>query len=110
MNILYCGDEGIERGALVSILSLLMRGSKDNMYNIYIATIRYEGVLPFPEKSVKFLDGLVKQYNKKSFVKLIDATDVFVANLPKKNMGSYFTPCSMLRLYIDKIPELARRS
>ncbi|MBQ3433207.1 glycosyltransferase family 8 protein [Candidatus Saccharibacteria bacterium] len=107
MNILYCGDEGIERGALVSILSLLMRGSKDNIYNIYIATIRYEGVLPFPEKSVKFLDGLVKQYNKKSFVKLIDATDVFVANLPKKNMGSYFTPCSMLRLYIDKIPELA---
>ena len=29
-------------------------------------------------------------------------------NLPKKNMGSYFTPCSMLRLYIDKIPELCQ--
>ena len=108
MNILYCGDKGIERGALVSILSLLMRGSKNNIYNIYIATIRYEGVLPFPEKSVKFLDGLVKQYNKKSFVKLIDATEAFVSELPVKNMGSYFTPCSMLRLYIDKIPELAR--
>ena len=108
MNILYCGDKGIERGALVSILSLLMRGSKDNIYNIYIATIRYEGVVPFPDKSVEFLDGLVKQYNKKSFVKLIDATEAFVSELPVKNMGSYFTPCSMLRLYIDKIPELAR--
>ena len=108
MNILYCGDKGIERGALVSILSLLMRGSKDNIYNIYIATIRYEGVVPFPEKSVKFLDGLAKQYNKKSFVKLIDATEAFVSELPVKNMGSYFTPCSMLRLYIDKIPELAK--
>ncbi len=108
MNILYCGDKGIERGALVSILSLLMRGSKKNVYNIYIATIRYEGVVPFTESAAKFLDGLVKQYNEKSFVKLVDATEAFVANPPVKNMGSYFTPCSMLRLYIDKIPELAR--
>ena len=108
MNILYCGDAGISRGVLVSILSLLMRGSRENIYNIYIATISYDNVIQFETKTVKFLDGLVKQYNKKSFVKLIDATEVFVANLPKKNMGSYFTPCSMLRLYIDKIPELAK--
>ena len=108
MNILYCGDAGISRGVLVSVLSLLMRGSKENIYNIYIATISYDNVIQFETKTVKFLDGLVKQYNKKSFVKLIDATEVFVANLPKKNMGSYFTPCSMLRLYIDKIPELAK--
>ena len=108
MNILYCGDAGISRGVLVSILSLLMRGSRENIYNIYIATISYDNVIQFETKTVKFLDGLVKQYNKKSFVKLIDATEVFTANLPKKNMGSYFTPCSMLRLYIDKIPELAK--
>ena len=108
MNILYCGDKGIERGALVSILSLLMRGSKNNIYNLYIATIRYEGVVPFTESATKFLDDLVKKYNKKSFVKLIDATEAFTSHLPVKNMGSYFTPCSMLRLYIDKIPELSR--
>ena len=107
MNILYCGDEGIKRGVLVSILSLLFNGGK-HIYNIYIATIRYEGVKPFTEKSAKFLDSLVKKYNAKSFVKLIDATDVFVKNLPKKNMGSYFTPCSMLRLYADEIPELKK--
>ena len=108
MNILYCGDAGISRGVLVSILSLLMRGARENIYNIYIATISYDNVIQFETKTVKFLDGLVKQYNKKSFVELIDATEVFTANLPKKNMGSYFTPCSMLRLYIDKIPELAK--
>lgn len=107
MNILYCGDKGISRGVLVSILSFLMRTDKNNIYNIYILTIKYKGVTPFEEKTAKFLDGLVKQYNKKSFVKLIDATDVFVKNLPKKNMDSYFTPCSMLRLYIDKVPEIA---
>ena len=124
MNILYCGDAGISRGVLVSILSLLMNGRKkydedarrmiedrsasQPVYNIYIMTIRYEGVKPFRVETTEFLDSLVKKYNPRSFVKLIDATDVFVKNLPKKNMGSYFTPCSMLRLYADKVPELAK--
>ena len=106
MNILYCGDEGIKRGVLVSILSLLMRGRKGNIYNIYILTIHYDKVKPFTRRAAGFLDKLVKEYNEKSFVKLIDATEVFVENLPSKNMGSYFTPCSMLRLYADKVPEL----
>ena len=104
MNILYCGDEGIKRGVLVSILSLLKHNSAP--LEIFIATISYENVKPFTKKSTKFLDSLVKEKNPKSFVKLIDATEVFVKNLPKKNMGSYFTPCSMLRLYMDKMPEL----
>lgn len=106
MNILYCGDKGIARGVLVSILSLI----KNNFapLNIYIMTINYEDTVAFTEKSAKFLDKLVKDKNAKSFVKLIDATEVFVKNLPKKNMGSYFTPCSMLRLYADRVSELVK--
>ena len=106
MHILYCGDKGISDGVLISVLSLIK--NNDEALEIFILTIKYEGVVPFKEKTAKFLDGLVKEKNAKSFVKLIDATDVFVANLPKKNMGSYFTPCSMLRLYADKIPEIAK--
>ena len=105
MNILYCGDQGIKNGVLVSILSLIKHN--DQPLNIYIMTIDYETTKPFTEKSTKFLNSLVKEKNSKSFVKLLDATDVFVKNLPKKNMGSYFTPCSMLRLYADKVPALA---
>lgn len=106
MNILYCGDDGIKRGVLISILSILMRTSKTNVYNFYIATIKYQDVKPFKVEVAKRLDELVKKYNRKNSVQLIDATKVFVDNLPKKNMGSYFTPCSMLRLYADKMPEL----
>ncbi len=106
MNILYCGDEGIKNGALVSILSLIKNNTEP--LNIFILTINYEDTVAFTEKSAKFLDKLVKEKNKESFVKLIDATEVFVKNLPKKNMSSYFTPCSMLRLYIDKVPEIAK--
>lgn len=121
MNILYCGDAGIARGVLVSILSLVRNGRKrfdgKNMrvanipeptFHIYIMTIEYEDVKPFPKKTAEFLDALVKKTNPKSFVKLIDATEIFVRNLPKKNMGTYFTPCAMLRLYMDKVPELTR--
>ena len=124
MNILYCGDVGISRGVLVSILSLIRNGRKkydaktkqmildetlsEPAYHIYIMTIRYEGVEPFTKKTADFLDKLVKKTNPKSFVKLIDATEAFKENLPKKNMKSYFTPCSMLRLYLDKVPEIAK--
>lgn len=106
MNILYCGDKGIARGVLVSILSLIKHNSQP--LNIYILTINYEETVAFTQKAADFLNKLVKDKNSKSFVKLIDVTDVFVKNLPKKNMGSYFTPCSMLRLYIDKVPEIAK--
>ena len=106
VNILYCGDKGIARGVLVSILSLVKNNSEP-LY-IYIMTINYEDTVAFTKKSAKFLDKLVKEKNAKSFVKLIDATEVFVKNLPSKNMGSYFTPCSMLRLYADRVPELAK--
>ena len=105
VNIMYCGDKGINRGVLVSILSILKHNR--GVLHFYILTINYEDTEAFTEKSAKFLDGLVKKTNAKSFVKLIDATEVFAANLPKKNMGSYFTPCSMLRLYADKVPEIA---
>ncbi|MBR0479658.1 glycosyltransferase family 8 protein, partial [Candidatus Saccharibacteria bacterium] len=106
MNILYCGDKGIERGVLVSILSIL-KNNKGELH-FYIMTISFKDTKPFTKKAAEFLDSLVKKTNAKSFVKLINATEVFVANLPKKNMGSYFTPASMLRLYVDKIPEIAR--
>ena len=106
MNILYCGDKGITDGVLVSILSLIK--NNNDPLNIYIMTINYKDTVAFTKKSADFLDKLVKEKNKKSFVKLIDATEVFVENLPKKNMGSYFTPCSMLRLYMDKVPKIAK--
>lgn len=104
MNILYCGDKGIARGTLVSILSILKHNK--NPIHFYILTINYENTKAFTAKAAKFLDELVKKTNPKSFVHLLDATKVFTDNLPEKNMGSYFTPCSMLRLYIDKVPEI----
>lgn len=109
MNILYCGDNGIAQGVLVSIFSIL-KYNKEPIH-FFIATIEFRDTKPFSEKSAKFLDSLVKKTNPKSFVKLIDATDAFIEGLPKKNMGAlFFPPAAMLRLYIDKMPELTKLS
>ena len=106
MNILYCGDSGIVWGALVSMLSILKHNKQ--VLNFYILTINYKDTKAFPKKAAEFLNKLVKKTNPKSSVKLIDATEVFVRDLPKKNMGSYFTPCSMLRLYLDRVSEIRK--
>lgn len=107
MNILYCGDAGISRGVLVSILSILKHNKEP--INFYIMTIDFEDTKPLAKKTAKFLDGLVKKTNKKNFVKLLDATEAFVKGMPKKNMGNlFFPPAAMLRLYIDKMPELTK--
>ncbi len=106
MNILYCGDQGISRGVLISILSILKHNARP--LQIYILTINYKNTKAFKQEVADFLNELVKKKNSKNFVKLIDTTEIFVKNLPKKNMGSYFTPCSMLRLYADRVPEIAK--
>ena len=106
MHIIYCGDAGIWDGVLVSVLSLIKYNTRP--LEIFVLTIKYKNVVPFTSDKAEILNKLVKTKNPRSFVKLIDATDVFITNLPKKNMESYFTPCSMLRLYIDKIPEIAK--
>ncbi len=111
MNILYCGDQGIKDGLLISVLSLIKNTSEP--LNIYLLTINFEDSKPISDQTAKLLDELVKKKNKNSFVKKIDATKVFVENLPTKNMDTiftkkYFKPCAMLRLYIDKIDELPK--
>ena len=111
MNILYCGDTGIKDGLLVSVLSLL-KYSKSPLH-IYLLTIDYDNSAPLTAKTAQFLNQLVKKSNQSNFVKKLDATSVFIKNLPQKNLNTiftkkYFKPCAMLRLYIDKIPELAQ--
>lgn len=108
MNILYCGDKNIEDGLLISILSLL-KNVKEQL-NIYIMTmnmkIQDKEYLAVPDTSIKYLDNLVKEKNKDSFVVKLDATDKFMDELPKENLETRFTPFCMLRLYADLFPEL----
>ena len=108
MNILYCGDENIENGLIISILSLL-KNVKQKL-KVYVLTMdmqnekkKFRGI---SDLTINYLNKIVKEKNKDNFVKKIDITKLFNENLPKKNMETRFTPYCMVRLFADEIPEL----
>lgn len=108
VNILFCGDGRIADGVLITTLSLLK--NSDERLNIYILTAsfeyggkRYDGV---STSFARFLLDVVRKADAKSSVRLFDISSLFAAELPNANMGTRFTPCCMLRLYADLVPEL----
>ena len=108
MNILYCGDENILDGLIISILSIL-KNTKENLH-FYILTMKYEGqskaYKPLSKKEIDYLDNIVKKHSKNNFVKLIDITNIVMDDLPIANINTRFTPYCMLRLYADLIDEI----
>ena len=104
MNILYCGDKPMQKGILLSSMSLVE--NVDEPLNIYIITVDYreKGVNYKPVDKV-FAEYLKKELNKSDIdvnVSLIDITRYFVEELPEANMQTRFTACCMLRLFADK--------
>ncbi|MCD7834387.1 MAG: hypothetical protein LUH00_10445 [Lachnospiraceae bacterium] len=111
MNILYCGDTNIEDGLVISVLSLMKSVSEP--LNIFVMTmdltVRQRRILPVSEDTISDLDNRLKKQNEKSSIICIDATDLFRAAPPLANMETRFTPCCMLRLYADQVPEIPER-
>lgn len=106
MNILYCGDKNIKDGLIISILSLIKH--IDEALNIYVITadIPELNIFPIESEFINYLDGIIKQTNKDSFIKKIIISEMFKKELPKSNMKTRFTPCCMLRLFTDQIEDL----
>ena len=108
MNILYCGDKNIADGLMISVLSLTQCVREP--LNIFILTMHFElhgkTCEPLPPALAKSLDARVKQVNRDSSVQLIDIGTLFKNDVPYANLATRFTPCCMLRLFADMIPEL----
>lgn len=110
MNILYCGDKNIIDGLIISILSLLK--NTNEILNIYVLTasikLEEKEYNAISNKEITILDKIVKEKNANNFVKVIDITEKFAKEVPLKNIKTRFTPCCMLRLFADEIPELPK--
>ena len=111
MNILFCGDKNIAHGVIIATLSLIENVSEP--LNVYILTAsiktKEREVVALDRDFGEFLDALVKQYDPQSLVRLYDITGEFNAHPPVANLATRFTPCCMLRLYADLIPDLPDR-
>ena len=111
VNILFCGDHRAEDGVLIVALSLLHHVKEP--LNIYVLTMKtatetreYE---PFSKKAADLLTQQLQSYNPQNTLHLIDCTELFNESQPSANMNSRFTPYSMLRLYVDLIPDMPDR-
>ena len=111
MNILYCGDCGIEDGLVMSVLSLLRHVNEP--LHVYVLSMSYrnggQAFIPVNSSLVSLLDSRVKEQSEDSFVRLFDLTDEFCQSEPLANLGTRFTPYCMLRLYDDLVDELPKR-
>ncbi|MCD7744298.1 MAG: hypothetical protein LUI13_03240 [Lachnospiraceae bacterium] len=111
MNILYCGDKNIEDGLVISVLSLLKAVSEPLHIFVMTMDLKLERgqISPVSQGTIRYLDNRLKKQNEQSSAVRIDATGLFCAEPPLANMETRFTPCCMLRLYADQVPELPDR-
>ena len=110
MNIMYCGDGYIERGVLISVLSLVGNVPSDDPLDVYVITAAIGEKAPVGADFAEFVDSLVKrEHSAASSLTLIDATAEFEAQPPAANMDTRFTPCCMLRLYADELDGIPDR-
>ncbi|MFC6181247.1 glycosyltransferase [Lactiplantibacillus daowaiensis] len=105
MNILYCGDDHMKRGLLLSILSLL--DQVPATLNIYVLTAKVTPqTVPLAPTTIAYLNDLVQQRRSTNQVQLIDITDLVQQTPPTANFQTIFTPSCMLRLYADQVTAL----
>lgn len=105
MNILYCGDEGVGRGILLSAISLCRH--TDDGLNFYILTASAKNSRGAIKKS--FAERMRKSIaceGKERNVFLFDISERFASQLPTANLNTRFTPMCMLRLFADTVPEI----
>lgn len=111
MNILYCGDQNIADGVMISVLSILKQVREP--LHIYILTMALETpektFSPLSQSFAAFLSRKVQSFSPQNTVELIDASDLFASQPPRANLATRFTPCCMLRLYADQLPMLPEK-
>ncbi len=111
MNILFCGDKNIEKGLIISILSLV-KTCKEPI-NFYVLTISLEAnnktYESIPQDFIYFLRSCITKYNPENTIQLFNISELFLKDNPAINLKTRFTPCCMLRLYADLVPEIPEK-
>lgn len=111
MNILFSGNDNVFDGILTCMLSVFKRTESKEPFTIYILTMDVSRIKPeyisIKDEKIAFLEEVAKGYNPDNKVIKIDVTDIYereFANSP--NEQCYCSPYTLLRLFIDLIPEI----
>lgn len=111
MNILFSGNEKVFDGVLTCMLSILKRTESKEPFTFYILTMDVHHLKPeytaISDKSIDFLNEVAKKYNQDNQVKKLDVTDIYMKEFDAcPNEQCYCSPYTLLRLFIDMIPEI----
>lgn len=108
MNILYCGDNKVKDGLLISILSLLKNVNAPLHAYVITATITTEEkqYQPITTETIQVISDLMQQKNRRNQITKIDVTELLKRDFPTQNLATIFTPGCMLRLFADEVPEI----
>lgn len=109
INLVYCGNSGIFKGILMSLYSA--QSTTQEPLNVFLLSGDFTSLDPhfqsISEKQRAFLEKMVQTMNPKSRVRLVDVGPYFTEALAHSpNARSFYTPYSLLRLFMDKIPEV----
>lgn len=111
MDVLFCGDENMADGLLISTLALLKNVSEPLHVHLLTATLRnaQRQFVPLSQHTADFLQGVVAEQDARNTVTRYDITDLVQVTPPTANRETIFTPYCMLRLYADLVPALPER-
>lgn len=111
MNILFSGNDNVFDGILTCMLSIFKRTKTEEPFVIYVLTMDVARVKPeyiaIEDEKIAFLEEIAREYNPLNKVIKIDVTEIYekeFANCP--NEQCYCSPYTLLRLFIDLIPEI----
>ena len=112
VNLLFAGNNKVFNGMMLTLLSAT-KHTKEPI-NAYCLTMDLQELnpkfIPIQEEQASYLREILKSTNPESDLKLIDLTDMFKNEMiDSVNIGSHFTPYSMLRLFADRLPELPEK-
>ena len=114
MNLLFSGNDNVFDGILTCLLSILKRTEVKEPFMVYILTMDLFRMKPeyiaIKDEKISFLEEVAKEYNKDNKIVKIDVTELYereFANSP--NEQCYCSPYTLLRLFIDLIPEIPEK-
>lgn len=109
INLMFCGNEKVLDGMIISLLSIVKHCKKP--LNVYILTMDLqemnEKYKPISKEQASILEKIITKVNKNSKLHLVDITKFFKEEmLNSANINTHYTPYILVRLFSDKVESL----
>jgi len=112
LPILYCGNDKVFDGILISLLSIIKYAK--NPLDVFVMTVGLQDVKPEYKpvtlKQTMFLESVIQEANSQSKVHLVDVTSEFKQEMySSPNVATSYTPYTLVRLFADMVPGMPER-